>query len=472
MTSMQWQALIPLLVLSGAGSLMLLMAAFWRQHYLVALTAGFASIVALMTLPAAAVSEPVVIAPLLVVDRLTVFFWALIAAATLAAIALCYAYFQRLDEEPEEAYGLLLLSAAGAGVLAASTHFVSLFLGLELLSVPLVILVGYTHGREVSVEAALKYLVLAGFATTLLLFGIALLFGATGHLAFADLAIPVAVAAQVYWLGGLALVFTGLAFKLSLVPLHFWTPDVYQGAPTPVTAFLSTVSKGAALMVLLRLSQSLNLPLGSAVWNALLGVTAASILAGNWLALRQDNLKRLLAYSSIAHMGYALAGLLAGGDLARETVGFYLAFYFATTLGAFGVLVLLSGPEDEVEQRQALRGLFWRRPWPALVLTLMLLSLAGVPLTGGFIGKFYVLTAGAQAQLWALMGVVIIGSAIGLFYYLRVILTLLASDQAASATGSAPSRAVATTVLLVLSVMVIWLGLAPAEVIARLAGSS
>ena len=203
MTVIQWQALVPLLVLAGGGTLVLLMAAFVRQHALVALTAGFALVVALMTLPWGGQALPVTVGELLVIDRLTLYFWCLILLATLATVALCFVHFRDSDERPEEVYGLLVLAASGAGVMAGSQHFISLFLGLELLSVPLIILVGYTHGVVRSVEAALKYLVLAGFATSLLLFGMAMVYGALGSMAFADLAVPTAPGSQLYWLAGL-----------------------------------------------------------------------------------------------------------------------------------------------------------------------------------------------------------------------------------------------------------------------------
>ena len=225
---------------------------------------------------------------------------------------------------------------------------------------------------------------------------------------------------------GFGMMLIGLAFKLSLVPFHIWTPDVYEGAPAPVSAFLATTAKVAVFVVLLRLYQVS--PAAAGGWlNDLLAVIAiGSILFGNLLALMQSNLKRLLGYSSIAHFGYLVIALIASQGLAVEAVGVYLVTYVLTTIGAFGVVTLMSTPFKgrDADALYEYRGLFWRRPYLTAVLTVMMLSLAGIPLTAGFIGKFYILAAGVESQLWWLLGALIIGSAIGLYYYLRVMVTL------------------------------------------------
>jgi NADH-quinone oxidoreductase subunit N len=233
------------------------------------------------------------------------------------------------------------------------------------------------------------------------------------------------------YLAGLVLVITGIGFKLAVVPFHLWTPDVYQGAPLPVTAFVATVSKGGVFAFLLRWLRAGNsttdaLPLVLAI------IAIASMLAGNLLALRQTNIKRLLAYSSIAHMGYFLVAVVAGGDLGRSAATYYLAAYLVTILGAFGSLLVLSHSTRETETFDDVRALFWRRPVLASVFTAMLLSLAGIPLTAGFLGKFYVLTAGASATAWTLVAILIVSSTIGLVYYLRVIVAMFADSQAAT----------------------------------------
>lgn len=455
------QALIPLMILAGAGVVLVMLSAFVPRRGVIAAFAGTSVMAFLVSLIPYFGGEPVNLAELLVIDPLTLFFWTVLGIATLVSLIwLMVTPVQEWDAGAER-YGLMVLAATGAMVLAAAQHFAALFLGLELLSLSLMILVAWQCRRALSIEAGIKYLVLSGLATGFLLFGMALIYAASGSLAFelTGRAHP-AELNDLYWLAGMALLLAGLVFKLSIVPLHFWTPDVYQGASLPVTGFLATVSKGAVLAVLVRLYLDMAVADAGGLWTGLAVLAGASMLVGNWLALQQEQLKRLLAYSSIAHMGYALAALLAGGALALEAVGFYLAFYLATTLGAFGVLAVLSRPQHECERLYQLQGLYHRRPALALIMTVMLFSLAGVPLTGGFIGKFYVLAAGAGAELWTLMALVIAGSAIGLYYYLRVVLALFRAP--ADTSSFQPATMPSMAVLMALTLIVLWLGLYPA----------
>ena len=480
-------ALFPLILLACVAVAALLLAAFTRHHALVASIGAGGMVLFLISLTFTTNSSSTAVAPLFLVDPFALFYWALIALATLVVMFFCYSHFGPTDDmdrrddqhgnlglrsdSPEELYGLLTLAALGACVLAASTHFISLFLGLELLSVSLFILIAYRCQFSLPVEAGIKYLVLSGLATGFLLFGMALVYTYSGVLSFSRIsALPVPGISSGYWFAGMALVAAGLAFKLSLVPFHFWTPDVYQGAPAPITAFLATVSKTAVMAVLLRLTLALDMTVGSSMWSALAGIAAASMLVGNWLALRQPNLKRLLAYSSIAHMGYALAALLAAGVMAVEAVSFYLAFYVVTTLGAFGVIIALThkyrDTEREADDDEAIRGLFWRHPFLALALTLMILSLAGIPLTAGFFGQFYVIIAGAEAGLWRLLLLVVVGSAIGLYYYLRVILTMLKTDNEQRLGKPSNLGRLNIYCLALLSAVVLWVGLYPQPLMA------
>lgn len=455
------QALIPVMILAGAGVVLVMLSAFVPRRNAIAALAGVSVLAFLVSLIPYFGGEPVNVAELLVIDALTLFFWTVLGLATLVSLIwLMVTPVQEWDAGAER-YGLMVLAATGAMVLAAAQHFAALFLGLELLSLSLMILVAWQCRRALSIEAGIKYLVLSGLATGFLLFGMALIYAASGSLAFelTGRAHP-AQLNDLYWLAGMALLLAGLVFKLSIVPLHFWTPDVYQGASLPVTGFLATVSKGAVLAVLVRLYLDMAVADAGGLWTGLAVLAGASMLVGNWLALQQEQLKRLLAYSSIAHMGYALAALFAGGALALEAVSFYLAFYLATTLGAFGVLAVLSRPQHECERLYQLQGLYHRRPALALIMTIMLFSLAGVPLTGGFIGKFYVLAAGAGAELWTLMALVIAGSAIGLYYYLRVVLALFRAS--AETSSFQPATIPSMAVLVALTLIVLWLGLYPA----------
>jgi NADH-quinone oxidoreductase subunit N len=269
-----------------------------------------------------------------------------------------------------------------------------------------------------------------------LLFGMALIYAQTGSLEYDGLAVLSANGAEAstglsenFYVIALILLSAGMAFKLSLAPFHIWTPDVYEGAPLPATAYLATIGKAAMFVILLRYFVAAGaLGYGSVV--AVFSLIAAlSILAGNLLALLQDNVKRILAYSSIAHMGYLLIALIAtnftDGTVSVEAVTFYLLAYIIMSLGAFGVASIVSSSEKELDAIDDYKGLFWRNPWLALIFTGMLLSLAGIPLTVGFIGKFYLFAAGVESALWVLLVVLIVGSGIGLYYYLRIVYRML-----------------------------------------------
>ena len=378
---------------------------------------------------------PQQVTPLLVVDKFSVFYMGLILTATLATATLMQAYMAGFPRNKEEIYLLLALSALGAVILVCSNHFASLFIGLELLSLPLYGMVAYRPRHKHSLEAGIKYLVLSAAASALLLFGIALVYAHTGTLAFADLGARLNDGADhenLYMLVGGALIVAGIGFKLSLAPFHLWTPDVYEGAPAPVTGYLATASKTAVFAVLLRYFMQAGAHHHQNLVNALSAIAVASILIGNVLALQQTNIKRMLAYSSIAQLGYCLVALIASGPLAVEAVGVFLLTYVITSICAFGVVTLASSPmrpgERDADNNYDYRGLFWRRPYLSSILTVSMLSLAGIPLTAGFIGKFYVIAAGVDARVWVLLGAVVLGSAIGLYYYLRLLITLFLAD--------------------------------------------
>lgn len=422
-------ALLPLLIVGITAIVVTLAIAWRRKHDLIfGLTALGLNLALLSLIPALQVT-PQEVTTLMQVDRFALLYMGIILVATLACATLVHAYLGKTNTgegfpgNREEMYLLMLLAAAGGLVMVGASHLASLFIGLELLSVPVYGMVAYAFFNKRSLEAGIKYMVLSAAGSAFLLFGMALAYAESGSLQFTALgALAVTPILQI----GFAMMLIGLAFKLSLVPFHLWTPDVYEGAPAPVSAFLATAAKVAVFAVLLRLYQVS--PATSGGWlNELLAVIAiASILFGNLLALMQSNLKRLLGYSSIAHFGYLVIALIASGGLAVEAIGVYLATYVLTTLGAFGVVTLMSTPFKgrDADALYEYRGLFWRRPYLTAVLTVMMLSLAGIPLTAGFIGKFYILAAGVESRLWWLLGALILGSAIGLYYYLRVMVTL------------------------------------------------
>jgi NADH-quinone oxidoreductase subunit N len=462
MTFTDLTGLLPFLVLAVTIVVLMLIIAFRRNH---ALTAGVALTglgTAFVSIFGAWLAAPRRVTPLLLIDGYALFYTGLLLAATFGVAVLAYGYLERQEGYHEEFYVLLLLAALGATVLAASDHFASFFLGLEILSVSLYGLIAYPHGRERSLEAGIKYLVLAAASAAFLLFGMALVYADQGTMAFDQIAWA-ASSPTVLLLGGVAMVIVGLGFKLAVVPFHLWTPDVYEGAPAPVTAFVATVSKGGVFAVLLRFFAGVDLG-GHPSLFAVFGLIAvASMLAGNLLALRQNNVKRILAYSSIAHLGYLLVAFVAGGDLAVVAVTFYLVAYFVTTLSAFGVVTVLSGDERDADTLDAYRGLFWRRPWLAVVLAGSLFSLAGIPLTAGFVAKFYVLVAGVGSALWWLVIILVASSAIGLYYYLRVIVVTYqqppSQEERPMLAASLPLAA--GLVLAFLTFLLVWLGLYP-----------
>ena len=455
-------ALLPLEVVGLTAFVVLLAIAFRRNHgAAAALTlAGLAIAFARVILAAGA--APREIGTLLVVDSYALTYQGLLLLASAAVTLLAYGYFRSTGEEREEFYVLLLISTFGGMVLTESAHFASLFLGLEILSVPLYALIAYNRLGENGVEAGLKYLVLAGSSAAFMLFGIALIYAETGVLQFALLASAPAPAGSLLSLAGFALVVVGFGFKLAVVPFHLWTPDVYQGAPAPATALIATVSKGAMFAVLFRLFHQAG-AMSPQLTLIFVLVALASMIAGNVLALRQTNVKRILAYSSISHLGYVLVAFLAGGALGAAAATFYFVAYFAMTLVAFGVVSALSTAEHEAETIDEYRGLAWRRPWLAAALTGALLSLAGIPLTAGFVGKFLLVTAGVGSAEWLLVVTLVVTSAIGLVYYLRVVTALFAPAEAAPVP---PLLAWPTGVTIaVLALVILWLGLYPTPVV-------
>lgn len=428
-------ALAPILDLGAFSIISMLAIAFRRHHATIAVFAFMSCLLTLATLPWAATATPRTVTALLVVDGYALLYMGLVLSTTMVVIGLSYRYLKihfSEQEGIEEYYLLLLLATFGGLVLTVSAHFVSFFLGLELLGLSLCSLIGYLRTRRHPLEAAVKYLLLSISASAFLLFGMALLYFESGSMTFRGVGMVVKQVQTVpgLWLGGVVLVFVGVALKLGLAPFHMWIPDVYQGAPAPITAYIATVSKGALVALLLRFVTDVGaLELPSLVH--LFGLLAVvSMVTGNVLALFQQNVKRLLAYSSIAHVGYLLVALLAGGAAAAEAVTFYVIVYCAMTLGAFGVVTVYSREGGDAERFEDYRGLFWTRPWLAAMLALSLLSLAGIPVTAGFIGKFYAIAAGVDAGLWWLVLALIGNSVISLYYYLRLIVTLFGEEPA------------------------------------------
>jgi NADH-quinone oxidoreductase subunit N len=464
-------AALPFAVLAVAVVAVMLLIAWRRDHRLTAILTATGLLGALAAIIPAASVSPVLVTPLFLVDGLGLFFLALVIAAALAVLVLSYDYLAALaDGACEEYYLLLLLATLGAAALLASVHFAPFFLGLETLSIALIGLIAYPRRWERSLEAGMKYLVLAGVSSAFLLFGMALIYLDLGTMFFASLG-----PGKFYAYAGFAMLLTGVGFKLSLVPFHMWAPDIYEGAPAPVAGFIAVVSKIAVFALLLRyfvLTDGYQHP--SLLWVIAL-VAIFSMLAGNLLALLQNNVKRILAYASIAHFGYVLVALLAGSVIGLEAAGYYLAAYAATTIGAFAIVTLLSQPGEgrDADALDAYRGLMWSHPWLAGAFIVLLLSLAGLPPTMGFIAEVYVIASGVGVGLVLPLAALIIGSVIGLYYYLRIVVVLLspAPEMAPAFAGRRLAR-VGGAALIVLVLLVLGLGVYPVPLISAAATGS
>jgi proton-translocating NADH-quinone oxidoreductase, chain N len=433
MTERDFLCLTPFLIIAIAPVVIMIVISILRNYRVVygfsvlSLLAAFGSI--FFILP----SVPHTIEPLFIIDGYSMFFLGIIIISALLVALLSYDYIKQLDGVKEEYYIIIFTSTLGASLLAVANHFVLFFLGIETLSISLYILIAFQRSKSNSIEAGIKYLILASVSSAFLLFGMALTYTAFGTMQFGAI-----VAALVTHdplsplvLSGFGMMMVGIGFKLALVPFHMWTPDVYQGAPAPVSAYIATVSKGAVMAILIRFFFILRGFNNHYLFFAISGIAILSMFVGNILAIRQKNIKRLLGYSSIANMGYLTIILLTGSNKGVQASIFYLISYFFTTIGAFGVISLLSTCEFEAEKIEDFKGLFWKRPWIAIVFTLSLLSLAGIPLTAGFIAKFYVILEGMKAGLMVLIISMIINSVIGLYYYLRIITTLFSTASEA-----------------------------------------
>ncbi len=400
---------------------------------------------------------------LVISDAYGIFFRELFIIVAALAVLSSFDYLEREGIESGEYYALILLSVVGMGLMACSTELVMIFIALEISSISTYILTGYRRHDARSTEAALKYFLLGSFATAFLLYGIALIYGATGstNLAAIRAAIPTANGPLVGMAA--ALMFVGLAFKVSGAPFQVWTPDVYQGAPTPVTAFMSAAPKAAAFAVFLRVFLSGLTPAAGYFW-LLWTCAVLSMFVGNLAALVQGNIKRMLAYSSIAHAGYILAAFTSRSEMGVAAAMFYLAAYSIMNIGAFLVVALLSGLGEERLSLTDYCGLGRRQPVLAACLTIFLLSLIGIPLTGGFFGKFYIVTAAVAAGLPGLAVIVMINSAIGAYYYLRVVVALY-MEEAEQPMAAVALPAASIAVLLFTVVGVFYLGVFPSQVL-------
>jgi NADH-quinone oxidoreductase subunit N len=388
---------------------------------------------------------------LLLIDAYSTFFRVLVMAVGVLIVLISSHYLRVEEHETGEYYALLLFAVVGQALMAASNELIMLFIGLECSSIASYVLAGYLREDKRNNESALKYFLLGSFATAFLLYGVAWIYGSTGTTNLATvrrvLADPQAHTNLTAIGAATALLFVGLAFKVSAAPFQVWAPDVYQGAAAPVAAFLSVGAKAAAFAMFLRIVATVFAPL-SALWEPLLWLSAlATMVIGNFAALRQTNIKRMLAYSSIAHAGYVMVALTAGSAVGVSAAMFYLAGYAAMNIGAFAVVTHVGRRGERFVEIADFAGLSQRQPIVAALMGLFLLSLTGIPLTAGFFGKFYIFKAALDSHLLWLAVLGMLNSAVGAYYYLRVIVVMY-MQSAPEAAEELPAPATSLNVAL------------------------
>jgi NADH-quinone oxidoreductase subunit N len=454
--TVDWAALSPELVLLGGAAICLLVPLFmphgWRRHFCASV-----SVVSFLGAGAAAIAlfhtDEVgvgIIAEALQRDRLAELAQVIVIGAGLLTVGVSHAYVLR--ERMGEYYTLLLTAVAGMCFFVAASNLMTMFLGLEWFSISLYILCAIAIEEVVSLEAGLKYLIVGSFGSGILLFGSAFVYGATGAIGFADIAAASDNADQLFLVTGLAMIIVGLAFKASAAPFHMWTPDVYQGAPTPVTAFMSAATKVAALVLTMRLLVTA-FPSQENLWTiALAVIVCISLIWGNVGALVQTDVKRILAYSSISHAGFLLMPVAVASPLGGRALMYYLIAYAAMNVGAFAVVAARERELARPVTLEGMAGLGWERPGMGAAMTLFMFGFIGLPPAGLFIGKFYVFSA-AVDRGWAWLAIVgAVATVISIYYYLGVVRAMYfqqAPLRVAAAGGSPPREyALGTSVLL------------------------
>nr|WP_320049505.1 NADH-quinone oxidoreductase subunit N [uncultured Desulfuromonas sp.] len=469
MQNINFAAIMPSIVLACFAMVMLLVNAFSKRGA-TAHVAGM-SLVALLATGVVAVGSwnnvQFGFAGHVILDNYSIFFTVIFLISAGLTILMSDSYLKREGYPVGEYYSLILFSTVGAMLMASGTDLMTIFLGLEVLSVSLYVLAGFFRNQPKSNEAGLKYFLLGAFSTGFLLYGMALIYGVAGTTNLEDIgsffqAYPVALSNPVA-IAGMLLMGTGFLFKIAIAPFHMWTPDVYQGAPTPITAFMSAGPKAAAFAAFMRIFL-VSLAGMQGTWTSLLWVLAVlTMIFGNFIALNQTNLKRMLAYSSIAHAGYALVGLVAANEIGVSAVLYYMLAYAFMNIGAFAVLVLIGKQGEENLTLQGVAGFGYKRPLLAVLLSICLFSLMGIPPSAGFSGKFYIFAGALNAgYVWlAVLGV--LNSAVSLYYYLRVMVFMYFRDPEEDFAWIQLKPG--ATICIVLSVIVVlYMGLVPSGI--------
>jgi NADH-quinone oxidoreductase subunit N len=430
-------------------------AAKWQTLLILAATA------ATVFWAAGAHPEPAteMLAAMFVTDGFATFFKLLLIAATALVVLLSEDFLRGGGYSAWEYFSLLGFALCGTMFMVSGVHLISIWIGLELLSLSSYILAGYYKEQQASTEAAMKYFILGSVSSAILLYGVSLIFGVTGALGLDAIATSIrGIADNEALLFGMILLAAGLCFKVAAVPFHVWTPDVYVGAPTPITAFLSTVSKGAAFAIFARIFY-MALAEFTLDWGMVLATVAAlSMIVGNLAAVTQDNVKRMLAWSSIGHAGYAMLGILAMSELGLSAILIYMLVYTFATLGIWGLILMLRDREYAGESIADFAGLSTRAPFWAFAMVVFLLSLGGIPPTAGFIGKYYLFLAAIGAGWGWLAILAVLMSAVSMFYYLRLVVAMyLREDAGAAIAGGGSLKFVVAACLLI----TLALGVAP-----------
>jgi NADH-quinone oxidoreductase subunit N len=406
---------------------------------------------------------------LLVVDGFATFFRFLVLAIGILTVLASYRYLELEEAETGEYHALLLFSVVGQCLMAASNDLIMIFIGLEISSIASYILAGYLRADKRNNEAALKYFLLGSFATAFFLYGVALIYGVSGTTKLDEIRTALSNpngGASFAMVGvAAALMFVGLGFKVSAAPFQTWAPDVYQGAPAPVSAFLATGPKAAAFAIFLRIFLTAFQQIASG-WEPLVWIAALlSMTIGNFAALTQTNLKRMLAYSSIAHAGYVLVALAARSQIGTAAAMFYLAAYALMNIGAFAVVIHMAGKGERNLRIDDLAGLARRQPVTAAMLTIFLMSLIGVPLTGGFFGKFYIFRAALESNLVWLTVLGLLNSAVAAYYYLRLLVVMYMHEPGEVANNIEPLTPGLRAALILPAIGTFFLGVIPGAVL-------
>ncbi len=434
----EYLRILPEIILTFVGTLILFLEAVLKEPQkrifaplsIAGLTAALMGALAANSNPGAAFHD------MLIVDGFATFFRVLVIGVGLLTVFGSAEYLQRERSSGGEFYALILFSVTGQSLMAASNELIMIFIGLEISSIASYILAGYLRDDARNNESALKYFLLGSFATAFLLYGIAWTYGITGATNLDEIRLALnSTAAPPLALTGAAaaLMFVGFGFKISVAPFQVWAPDVYQGAPAPVAAFLSVGPKAAAFAILIRVFMTAFGPIADRWEPFLWGCALATMIVGNFAALQQSNIKRMLAYSSIAHAGYVLVAVTAHSEIGSAAAMFYLAAYAFTNFGAFAVVAYVARKGERYVKIDDFAGLAQRQPAMAAMLTIFLLSLIGVPLTGGFFGKFYIFKAALDANLVWLTVLGLLTTAVAAYYYLRVLVVMYMNEPAESA---------------------------------------